>query len=61
MRINPRKNSLKHTIIKKNTYLEKHLKLQKIHIPADRQKEQFSDGVGYGWIDQLKHTATLSN
>jgi asparagine synthase (glutamine-hydrolysing) len=19
-----------------------------------RQKEQFSDGVGYGWIDQLK-------
>jgi asparagine synthetase B (glutamine-hydrolysing) len=32
MRINPRKNSLKHTIIKKNTYLEKHLKLQKIHI-----------------------------
>jgi hypothetical protein len=50
MRINPRKNSLKHTIIKKNTYLEKHLKLQKIHIPADRQKEQFSDGVGYEWM-----------
>jgi asparagine synthase (glutamine-hydrolysing) len=21
---------------------------------ADRQKEQFSDGVGYGWIDALK-------
>jgi asparagine synthase (glutamine-hydrolysing) len=22
-----------------------------------RQKEQFSDGVGYGWIDYLKETA----
>ena len=22
-----------------------------------RQKEQFSDGVGYGWIDGLKDTA----
>lgn len=22
-----------------------------------RQKEQFSDGVGYGWIDSLKDTA----
>jgi asparagine synthase (glutamine-hydrolysing) len=24
---------------------------------ADRQKEQFSDGVGYGWIDSLKALA----
>ncbi|WP_264767504.1 asparagine synthase-related protein, partial [Klebsiella pneumoniae] len=24
---------------------------------AWRQKEQFSDGVGYGWIDTLKATA----
>ena len=24
-----------------------------------RQKEQFSDGVGYGWIDALKHNAEL--
>lgn len=24
-----------------------------------RQKEQFSDGVGYGWIDALKDTAEL--
>jgi asparagine synthase (glutamine-hydrolysing) len=30
------------------------------YIPNDilwRQKEQFSDGVGYGWIDALKTTA----
>jgi asparagine synthase (glutamine-hydrolysing) len=30
------------------------------YIPEDvlwRQKEQFSDGVGYGWINQLKATA----
>ena len=25
-----------------------------------RQKEQFSDGVGYGWIDSLKETANNS-
>src|SRR6185312_16302480 len=25
-----------------------------------RQKEQFSDGVGYGWIDGLKAYATAS-
>ncbi len=24
-----------------------------------RQKEQFSDGVGYGWIDSLKENADL--
>ena len=24
-----------------------------------RQKEQFSDGVGYGWIDALKDNAEL--
>ncbi len=24
-----------------------------------RQKEQFSDGVGYGWIDALKDTAAV--
>ena len=24
-----------------------------------RQKEQFSDGVGYGWIDALKDNAAL--
>ena len=24
-----------------------------------RQKEQFSDGVGYSWIDALKHNAEL--
>src|SRR3569833_1695608 len=24
-----------------------------------RQKEQFSDGVGYGWIDSLKDNAEL--
>jgi asparagine synthase (glutamine-hydrolysing) len=32
------------------------------HLPAEhvawRQKEQFSDGVGYGWIDTLKQVAT---
>lgn len=30
------------------------------YLPHDilwRQKEQFSDGVGYGWIDALKDTA----
>ena len=27
---------------------------------AWRQKEQFSDGVGYGWIDTLKQIASLS-
>jgi asparagine synthase (glutamine-hydrolysing) len=30
---------------------------QKPYLPDDilwRQKEQFSDGVGYGWIDVLK-------
>ncbi|KAI5837519.1 hypothetical protein DFP73DRAFT_567422 [Morchella snyderi] len=33
---------------------------QKPYLPDDilwRQKEQFSDGVGYGWIDVLKDTA----
>ncbi len=25
-----------------------------------RHKEQFSDGVGYGWIDALKHNAELN-
>src|SRR5271170_7547706 len=32
----------------------------KPYLPHDilwRQKEQFSDGVGYGWIDALKDTA----
>lgn len=32
-----------------NPYLPKHI--------LWRQKEQFSDGVGYGWIDALKETA----
>ncbi len=34
----------------------------KPYLPDDilwRQKEQFSDGVGYGWIDILKVTALL--
>lgn len=33
------------------------------YLPADilwRQKEQFSDGVGYGWIDSLRQWATDS-
>ncbi len=32
------------------------------YLPHDilyRQKEQFSDGVGYGWIDALKDNAEL--
>eukprot|EP00952_Eustigmatos_sp_NYUAD-ZCMA_P008994 37228-Eustigmatos_ZCMA.PRE.1 len=32
------------------------------YLPAKilwRQKEQFSDGVGYGWIDALKDHAAL--
>ena len=32
------------------------------YLPEDilwRQKEQFSDGVGYGWIDALKDNAEL--
>ena len=32
----------------------------KPYLPKDilwRQKEQFSDGVGYGWVDCLKHDA----
>lgn len=32
------------------------------YLPNDilwRQKEQFSDGVGYNWIDTLKSTAEL--
>lgn len=32
------------------------------YLPSDilwRQKEQFSDGVGYSWIDRLKEYATL--
>jgi asparagine synthase (glutamine-hydrolysing) len=32
------------------------------YLPDDilwRQKEQFSDGVGYGWIDSLKDNAEL--
>lgn len=32
------------------------------YLPKDilyRQKEQFSDGVGYGWIDALKDNAEL--
>ena len=31
-------------------------------LPADvlwRQKEQFSDGVGYGWVDEVRATAAL--
>lgn len=32
-------------------YLPKHI--------LYRQKEQFSDGVGYGWIDALKDNAEL--
>lgn len=34
---------------KENPYLPQHV--------LWRQKEQFSDGVGYGWIDALKATA----
>lgn len=32
------------------------------YLPEDilwRQKEQFSDGVGYGWIDALRDSAEL--
>ncbi len=32
------------------------------YLPANilwRQKEQFSDGVGYGWIDALKDNAAI--
>lgn len=34
---------------KENPYLPEHI--------LWRQKEQFSDGVGYGWIDSLRDLA----
>lgn len=50
----------------KNGRIEKDLLRRAFDVPEDpylpkeilwRQKEQFSDGVGYGWIDHLKATA----
>ena len=49
--------------------MEKHILRQAFDDPEDpylphdilwRQKEQFSDGVGYGWIDSLRELAEKS-
>ncbi len=57
MRINPEDK------MSKNGRMEKWLlrKAFEEYLPGSvvwRQKEQFSDGVGYGWIDTLKQTAS---
>ena len=54
--------------IKKDERMEKHI-LRKAfdtkedpYLPDDvlwRQKEQFSDGVGYSWVDELKSHAEM--
>lgn len=54
MRVNPRDK------LSGNGKIEKNLLRQAFEdlLPKEivwRQKEQFSDGVGYGWIDTLKH------
>ena len=55
--------STKHTAEKSSQSLIKEATLRKAfegYIPDEilwRQKEQFSDGVGYGWIDYLKKHA----
>ncbi len=41
----------------RNGFLEKHLRIICLKSIAWRQKEQFSDGVGYSWIDTLKAVA----
>ncbi len=55
-------------IDKANGRIEKHILRQAFDTPEDpylpsdilwRQKEQFSDGVGYGWIDSLRDNAAL--
>jgi len=62
MNINPAEKM----ISKVNGRIEKHILRQAFDTPDDpylpkeilwRQKEQFSDGVGYGWIDALRDNA----
>lgn len=57
MRLNPRDK-----LCGKNGKIEKHMVRQafECYLPKNvvwRQKEQFSDGVGYSWIDTLKEIA----
>jgi asparagine synthase (glutamine-hydrolysing) len=57
MRLNPQAKMAPGQVIEKKILREAFADI----LPEDiawRQKEQFSDGVGYGWIDTLKATAT---
>lgn len=56
MRINPQDKMCGNGKIEKHILREGFSSLLP-HATAWRQKEQFSDGVGYGWIDALKATA----
>ena len=53
MRINPKDKMITPDRMEKVVLLEKHLSYLPESV-AWRQKEQFSDGVGYNWIDSLK-------
>jgi asparagine synthase (glutamine-hydrolysing) len=59
MRINPQAKMAPGNIIEKKILREAFADMLPSEI-AWRQKEQFSDGVGYGWIDTLRQTAADS-
>ncbi len=63
MMIDPEQKMIKKWLNEKKTRIEKHILRSAFDTPDDpylpdevlwRQKEQFSDGVGYGWIDALR-------
>ena len=60
MSIDPRQKMCSKTVIEKRILREAFADL----LPREiiwRQKEQFSDGVGYSWIDSLKKFTSFLN
>ncbi len=54
MRLNPVAKNVPRVRSSRRRYFEKHFPTACPRRSLGRQKEQFSDGVGYGWIDTLK-------
>ena len=70
MNIDPEEKMIKKgpDVSEEDTRIEKYLVRKAFDTPEDpylpdeilwRQKEQFSDGVGYGWVDSLRDAAAL--
>ncbi|KKF97518.1 Asparagine synthetase [glutamine-hydrolyzing] 1 [Ceratocystis platani] len=62
MNIDPKEKMITEGKIEKHILRKAFDTKEKPYLPDDilwRQKEQFSDGVGYGWIDALKDNAEL--